>query len=186
MCEYNISLIIFSATYFAMSSNSYVYQIIDFLFSIPVIEHLFTLSDSILRALAMIQFGIEGVSSNPALGSDKIVAKILCGTLAGCGGGLWIDTFQLNQPSWSFSTPRLLHVASLDMKASFFTTLFYIASTSTAFCEYLSLSALKPIEAQAWSAVLLSGGLIYGSYSNKRAINKQKELLMNEQEKKSK
>lgn len=73
-----------------MFSNPYVYQVVDFLFSIPVVEHVFTLSDSILRALAMIQVGVEGVSSNPALGADKFVAKVLCGTLAGCGGGLWI------------------------------------------------------------------------------------------------
>jgi hypothetical protein len=73
-----------------MFSNPYVYQVVDFLFSVPVVEHVFTLSDSILRALAMIQVGVEGVSSNPALGADKFVAKVLCGTLAGCGGGLWI------------------------------------------------------------------------------------------------
>ncbi|KAI8047814.1 uncharacterized protein B0P05DRAFT_481252 [Gilbertella persicaria] len=77
-------------TYFAMASNPYVYQIVDFLFSVPLVEHIFTLSDSILRALAMVQSGIEGVTANPDLGADKIVAKILCGTLAGCGGGLWI------------------------------------------------------------------------------------------------
>jgi hypothetical protein len=73
-----------------MFSNPYVYQVVDFLFSVPVIEHVFTLSDSILRAMAMIQTGVEGVSSNPALGPHLFVAKVLCGTLAGCGGGLWI------------------------------------------------------------------------------------------------
>jgi uncharacterized membrane protein YeiH len=73
-----------------MFSNQFVYQVVDFLFSVPVIEHVFTVSDSILRAMAMFQFGIEGVNSNPALGADKFVAKIICGTLAGCGGGLWV------------------------------------------------------------------------------------------------
>ncbi|GAN07030.1 hypothetical protein MAM1_0145c06520 [Mucor ambiguus] len=156
-------------TYLAMFSNPYVYQVVDFLFSIPVVEHVFTLSDSILRALAMIQVGVEGVSANPALGADKFVAKVLCGTLAGCGGGLWIDAFRLNQPNWSFSTPRLLHVASVDMKVSFLTSLFYVFATTPAFCEYLSLPIIKPIEAQAWSAVFLTTGLVYGSYSNKWA-----------------
>lgn len=83
-----------STTYLAMFSNPYVYQVVDFLFSIPVVEHVFTLSDSILRALAMIQVGVEGVSANPALGADKFVAKVLCGTLAGCGGGLWIGKYR--------------------------------------------------------------------------------------------
>lgn len=81
-----------STTYVAMFSNPYVFQIVDYLFSIPFVEHLFTLSDSILRAMAMTQNGVDGVTAHPALGADKIVAKILCGTLGGCGGGLWIGT----------------------------------------------------------------------------------------------
>jgi hypothetical protein len=73
-----------------MFSNPYVYQVVDYLFSVPVVEHIFTLSDSVLRASAMTQGGIEGVNDNPALGFDKFVAKVICGTLGGCGGGIWI------------------------------------------------------------------------------------------------
>jgi hypothetical protein len=54
---------------------------------------MFTLSDSILRTLAMCQNGIDGTTFNPDLGPDKYIAKILCGTLAGCGGGLWIGNY---------------------------------------------------------------------------------------------
>ncbi|KAG0778509.1 hypothetical protein G6F57_011391 [Rhizopus arrhizus] len=79
--------------YFAMFSNSYAYQMMDFLFNIPFVEHMFTLSDSILRTLAMCQNGIDGTTFNPDLGPDKYIAKILCGTLAGCGGGLWIGNY---------------------------------------------------------------------------------------------
>lgn len=78
-----------------MFSNPYVYQVVDFLINIPVVEHIFTVSDSILRTLAMVQVGIEGVNSNPNLGPTKFVAKVLCGTLAGCGGGLWIGKEEL-------------------------------------------------------------------------------------------
>jgi len=53
------------------------------------------------------------------------------------------------------------------MKVSFLTSLFYVFATTPAFCEYLSLPIIKPIEAQAWSAVFLTAGLVYGSYSNK-------------------
>lgn len=84
---------VYSTTYLAMFSNPYVYQVVDYLFSVPLVEHMFTLSDSILRTMAMIESGVEGVGSNPALGPDKIVAKVLCGTLAGCGGGLWIGKY---------------------------------------------------------------------------------------------
>lgn len=80
-----------------------------------------------------------------------------------------IDAFRLNQPNWSFSTPRLLHVATVDMKVSFLTTLFYVFATSPSFCTYLNLPIIKPVEAQAWSAVFLTFGLVYGSYSNKWA-----------------
>lgn len=86
-------LLVYSTTYVAMFSNQYVYQVVDFLFSVPVVEQVFTLSDSILRALAMFQLGVEGVNSNPDLGANKFIAKIICGTLAGCGGGLWVGKF---------------------------------------------------------------------------------------------
>ncbi|KAI8047905.1 hypothetical protein BDF21DRAFT_372745 [Thamnidium elegans] len=163
-------------TYMAMFSHPYVYQVVDFLINIPIVEHIFTVSDSILRTLAMVQVGIEGVNSNPNLGPTKFVAKVLCGTLAGCGGGLWIDAFRLNQPNWSFSTPRLLHVASINMKVSLITTLFYIGATTPALVEYLNLPLLKQEEAQAWSVILSTSGLVYGSYSNKWAKRAMEDL----------
>jgi hypothetical protein len=70
------------------------------------------------------------------------------------------------------------------MKVSFLTTLFYIASTTPEFCEYLSLPILKPVEAQAWSTVLLTSGLVYGSYSD-RWVKQKKALKEINQEKKS-
>ncbi|KAG0762948.1 hypothetical protein G6F24_006397 [Rhizopus arrhizus] len=176
-----------NATYFFMFSNTYVYQILDVLFNVPMIEHVFTLSDSILRALAMCQSGIDGVTSNPALGPNKYVAKVLCGTLAGCGGGLWIDTFRLTHSNWSFSTPRLLHAASIDMKTSFTSTLFYVAATSPEFCHWLGLPVLEPKVAQAWSAVLMSSGFAYKSYVKRweRRIKDLKEQKEKASEKKS-
>lgn len=55
------------------------------------------------------------------------------------------------------------------MKVSFGTTLFYMATTTPAVVEYLNLPVLKPIEAQAWSVVVLTSGLVYGSYARKWA-----------------
>lgn len=71
-----------------MFSNPYFYQFIQYLFSIPFVEQLFTVADGILRTAAVVKVGVEGVSVS--LGPDKWAAKILCGTLAGCGGGLWV------------------------------------------------------------------------------------------------
>lgn len=55
------------------------------------------------------------------------------------------------------------------MKVSLTTTLFYIGATTPALVEYLNLPLLKQEEAQAWSVILLTSGLVYGSYSNKWA-----------------
>lgn len=79
----------------------------------------------------------------------------------------------MTQPNWTFSTPKLLHAASIDMKVSFYTTLFYVATTTPSIAEYFGLPQLTTTEAQAWSALLLSGGLVYGTYSNRWAANKK-------------
>ncbi|KAI8146627.1 hypothetical protein BJV82DRAFT_392629 [Fennellomyces sp. T-0311] len=79
---------LYGTAYWAMFSNAYVYPVLDYLFSLPIIEVTFTLADAILRNWAIINIGVLGVDST--LGADKIAAKLLCGTLAGSGGGFWI------------------------------------------------------------------------------------------------
>lgn len=98
-----------------------------------------------------------------------------------------IDTFRLTHSNWSFSTPRLLHAASIDMKTSFTSTLFYVAATSPEFCHWLDLPVLEPKVAQAWSAVLMSSGFAYKSYVKRweRRIKDLKEQKEKASEKKS-
>ncbi|KAG2223423.1 hypothetical protein INT45_001729 [Circinella minor] len=153
---------IYGTAYWLMFSNSFVYPFFHFIFSLPLVEELFTVADGILRNAAIVNFGVLGVDS--ILGADKFVAKILCGTLAGSGGGFWIDTFNLTHHHWSFSTPRWLHAANNDVKASFITALFYILATHppAIFTELTGLPILTYIEAEAWSAVVLSLSLVYG------------------------
>ncbi|KAL0093140.1 hypothetical protein F4703DRAFT_1827648 [Phycomyces blakesleeanus] len=81
---------IHGAVYWLMNSSPYVYQLTDALFNLPMVSNLFTLSNGVLRNAAICQLGVNGVSTNPSLGPDKWVAQIICGTLAGCGGALWI------------------------------------------------------------------------------------------------
>ncbi|KAG2223010.1 hypothetical protein INT45_012309 [Circinella minor] len=83
--------------------------------------------------------------------------------------------FRLPSPQWSFSTPRLLRTASVDMKISLLTAIFYTASTNPALCEWFDLPVLDPIEAQAWSAAVLSSGLIYRTYSTRWQQKKLEE-----------
>lgn len=71
-----------------MFSNPYFFQFLEYLFAIPVVEQLFTVADGILRNMSIVSNGVDGVAAS--IGADKWVAQVLCGTLAGCGGGLWI------------------------------------------------------------------------------------------------
>ncbi|KAI8145756.1 hypothetical protein BJV82DRAFT_602145 [Fennellomyces sp. T-0311] len=174
---------VYGATYWLMFSNPYFYQFLEYLFAIPFMEQLFTAADGVLRTAAVVNGGILGVARNSELGEDKWAAKIICGALAGCGGGLWVDAFRLTSPQWSFSTPRLLRTASVDMKASFITAAFYTAATTPALCEWLDVPMMKPEEAQAWGAVVLSSGLIYRTYVT-RWQQKTIEKLTIEEEKK--
>lgn len=58
------------------------------------------------------------------------------------------------------------------MKVSFLTSLFYVAATTPSFCEFWDLPIIKPIEAQAWSVLLLTSGLLGGLYSDRWAANR--------------
>ncbi|CAO3607659.1 unnamed protein product [Cunninghamella echinulata] len=158
---------IYGATYWLMFSNPYLYQFTQYLFSMPVLQEVLILADGILRNYAITRVGIEGVGSNPSLGEDKWVAKIICGTLAGSGGGFWLDTFRLHQEHWTFTTPQFLRTPTIDMKASFLSTLFYIITTSPELSSLLGCPYFTKTEAEAWGAVILSSGLIYKSYVNK-------------------
>ncbi|KAI7864751.1 hypothetical protein BDF14DRAFT_1731627 [Spinellus fusiger] len=81
---------IHGTVYWLMNSNPYVYQLTDVMFTMPMVSHLFRVSDGVLRNKSICQLGVQGVSNHPSLGADKWVAQIVCGTLAGCGGALWI------------------------------------------------------------------------------------------------
>lgn len=59
------------------------------------------------------------------------------------------------------------------MKVSFYTTLFYVAATTPSISEYIGLPQLTTTEAQAWSAIGLTFGLVYGTYSSRWAAAKQ-------------
>ncbi|CAO3594737.1 unnamed protein product [Absidia cylindrospora] len=153
--------VIHSLTYILMFSNNYCYQFIHFLFSLPLVEHAFTVSDGFLRAMAMLQFGVDGVDK--VLGPNKWMAQLICGVLAGCGGGLFMDAFRLSEPHWAFGTPRLLKAASTDMKITLATVLLYMTLVDES--GRLSgmagtTTSMDRVDAQAWAALFLTFGLI--------------------------
>ncbi|CAO3642065.1 unnamed protein product [Cunninghamella blakesleeana] len=177
--------LIHGITYWLMFSNDQFYKLIHLLMKIPPIEYGFLISDGFLRAMAMLQFGVEGCNSLTLGGEDKYIAKLICGTLAGIGGGFFMDAFQLNQPHWSFCTPKSLKVISGEMKITFLTVCFYLLSkkegniylhyfgTTKYIDDLFSLPfSLEDVlfstnkEAQAWSCILLTLGLILNSLSS--------------------
>ncbi|CAO3624362.1 unnamed protein product [Cunninghamella blakesleeana] len=158
---------IYGGVYWLMFSNPYFYQFTQYLFSIPTLQEVLILADGILRNYSITKIGIEGVSLNPSLGDDKWVAKLILGTLAGCGGGFWIETFRLNQEHWTFQTPQVLRTPNIDMKFSFLSTLFYLITTSPEVSSFLGCPTFTKEEATAWGAMILSSGLIYKSYASK-------------------
>lgn len=64
------------------------------------------------------------------------------------------------------------------------TALFYTAATTPTLCEWAQLPLLKPEEAQAWSALVLSTGLVYRTFVSRP--QKQHEATPIEEEKKDK
>ncbi|KAI8085989.1 uncharacterized protein BX664DRAFT_334640 [Halteromyces radiatus] len=153
--------IIHGLTYFLIFSNDYFYLLMQTLFSLPLVEHAFTVSDGFLRTMAMVQFGVDGVTG--VLGHKKWMAQLICGMLAGCGGGLWMDAFRLSEPHWTFGTPQLLKSISTDMKITFATVVFYMCLVDDDGLLYQTFGItthLDRIEAQAWSAIILTLGLI--------------------------
>jgi hypothetical protein len=51
------------------------------------IRPILLLADGLTRANAQAGFAIESIRAIPTL-QDSIIAQLLCGTLAGCGGGI--------------------------------------------------------------------------------------------------
>lgn len=171
---------------------------------IPPIEYAFLISDGFLRAMAMLQFGVEGCNKITLGSDDKYIAKIICGTLAGIGGGFFMDAFQLHQPHWSFGTPKSLKVISGEMKITFLTVCFYLLSKKEGniYLHYFGtkyplpfdeLLLLTDVEAQAWSCILLTLGLIFNSmlssswwnYFKSTPVNTTPVIINNKKNKKN-
>jgi len=151
---------VYGGVYWLTFSSNYFYDLINYIPQ-PLLQPLLITADGILRGIAVAKIGVDGVRLGD-IGPGKYVAMLLCGTLCGGGGGIWADAFRLTQHTWSFSTPRVLLAPGVDLKASFVCALFYMLSTSEElFPEGMEQHALTPIEAQAWTAVIMTSALLY-------------------------
>lgn len=63
----------------------------------------------------------------------------------------------------------------MDMKASFASALFYVVTTTPKVAQLVGSPLLSAPEAQAWSTVILTVGLLYGNQIARRAKKAVKE-----------
>lgn len=77
-----------SIIYWLMFSNKFIHRSIHHLFStFPLVHRLCIGLSGINRGYSLVQYGIDGVTKSVGIG--KMVARILCGTVIGCGTGFW-------------------------------------------------------------------------------------------------
>ncbi|KAL9540702.1 hypothetical protein PS6_010632 [Mucor atramentarius] len=80
--------ILYSIIYWLMFSNKFIHRSIHHLFStFPLVHRLCIGLSGINRGYSLVQYGIDGVTKSVGIG--KMVARILCGTVIGCGAGFW-------------------------------------------------------------------------------------------------
>lgn len=90
------------------------------------LEPIFIVNDSLSKTLAIIYSGSQLVlkqgSGEP---TNYLVSSVLCGTIAGCGGGILFNMLGLSDPKWKFQCPEQLHKPSIAMILSFIAAILY-------------------------------------------------------------
>ncbi|CAG8603645.1 4997_t:CDS:2 [Paraglomus brasilianum] len=104
-----------------------LHSIPDYIFN-PILD----LANILYKANSICLSGVEKIRTDERYPlNNSWVAMVICGTLSGCAGGLWVSTFQIATPEWGFkSTPKVLVEPSYIMKASFVVSLLYTWGTS--------------------------------------------------------
>ncbi|CAG8516874.1 3949_t:CDS:2 [Scutellospora calospora] len=150
-------LLIYSIMFYFPNS----YQVFTFIPSF-ILDPILLTVDGLIRANGICSLGVDnirfGKQDNPLLNTSW-VAILLCGSLCGCGGGLWESTFKFASPEWTFSTPSALLNPTYDMKISFITTLFYALTTSDVQIATVSFTPLLDINQGKALAILGFVGL---------------------------
>ncbi|KAK9766722.1 hypothetical protein K7432_003991 [Basidiobolus ranarum] len=140
----NTVLPLYTLIYFAMfkSPFDFVFRFLSFLG--PITELTLNVGDCISRTFAITNMGVEAVRLNSqGYVSNSYVGMLICGTLSGCGGGIFTDAFQLTQRNWAFRTPTVFTALGFDMKLCFSVASVYVLTTSPiTWAKYLVLIGL--------------------------------------------
>ncbi|RKP27817.1 hypothetical protein SYNPS1DRAFT_26549 [Syncephalis pseudoplumigaleata] len=95
------------------------------------IRPILLVADGLTRANAQTGFAIESIRAMPTL-QHSIIAQLLCGTLAGCGGGIITDAFNLTAADWGLRTPAAFKEEQYDLRVSLIAALTYAFTTLNA------------------------------------------------------
>lgn len=175
--------------YWVMFAHPKVYEYTRVLFSYPLVEETFHVVDGILRNTAIVSFGVDGTAA--LLGSDKWVAQIICGTLAGCGGGIWMGNnwnqqfdHSMLSASHNINQCTLFHIRCIPFDTSsvvLFNTSSVASLVSGHESDFCGGSLLvvatqsgfnSPAQAEVFSNILLCSGLVYGIRKSRKEDQK--------------
>lgn len=175
--------------YWVMFAHPKVYEYTRVLFSYPLVEETFHVVDGILRNTAIVSFGVDGTAA--LLGSDKWVAQIICGTLAGCGGGIWMGNnwnqqfdHSMLSASHNINQCTQIHIRCIPFDTSsvvLFNTSSVASLVSGHESDFCGGSLLvvatqsgfnSPAQAEVFSNILLCSGLVYGIRKSRKEDQK--------------
>lgn len=175
--------------YWVMFAHPKVYEYTRVLFSYPLVEETFHVVDGILRNTAIVSFGVDGTAA--LLGSDKWVAQIICGTLAGCGGGIWMGNnwnqqfdHSMLSASHNINQCTQIHIRCIPFDTSsvvLFNTSSVASLVSGHESDFCGGSLLvvatqsgfnSPAQAEVFNNILLCSGLVYGIRKSRKEDQK--------------
>ncbi|ORX99751.1 hypothetical protein K493DRAFT_108589 [Basidiobolus meristosporus CBS 931.73] len=140
----NTMLPLYTLIYMAIFKSPFdiVYRLLTLLG--PITELVLNAGDCVSRTFAITNMGVEAVRLNGLSNvSNSYVGMLICGTLSGCGGGIFSDAFQLTQRNWAFRTPTVFTNPGFDIKLCFSVASVYVLTTSPAeWAKYLVLIGL--------------------------------------------
>ncbi|KAL1918352.1 uncharacterized protein VTP21DRAFT_3012 [Calcarisporiella thermophila] len=170
--------------YFAVQYLPSFYTLLETIPKAPL-EFVLTVADVLCGVDAVTSFGVDGCRTikdvAPRL-SRSLVAMIFCGTVTGCGGGLWFDALRMDEPVWRFGVPREVRTPSIGLFAAFSTTTVYAISS---YANLLSVEDGKALASAVMLTIFLSRwASVFLLSNNSSKKTSQDNSIENENEKK--
>jgi len=146
-------------SFIALFSILHFFQIERAIARLPALSFLIDLflvsMEGFSRTLSITTSGVDLVLNHPDPSMQRsLVAMLIAGMTAGCGGGIFADTLQLTETTWSMRTPSIFQKMTSDAQLSFFTSFLYVFSTRSFRLDLILPSELaKMIDAVVFKLV---------------------------------